>query len=41
MCIDYRAVDQNTLVDGYPIPWVDKVFDHLGGSTIYSKIDFT
>ena len=41
MCIDYRALNQNTMVDRYPIPRVDKILDHLGSSTIYSKIDLT
>ena len=41
MCIDYRALNQNTVVDRYPIPRVDKILDHLGSSTIYSKIDLT
>ena len=41
MCIDYRALNWNTVVDRYPIPRVDKILDHLGGSTIHSKIDVT
>ena len=41
MCINFCALNANTIVDRYPIPRVDSILDYLGGSTIYSKIDLT
>ena len=39
MCIDYRALNANKILYGYPIPHIDDILDFLGGSVIFNKID--
>ncbi|GKA18466.1 putative reverse transcriptase domain-containing protein [Tanacetum coccineum] len=39
MCIDYRELNKLTVKNRYPLPRIDNLFDHLQGSSIYSKID--
>ena len=39
MCIDYRSLNNNTIVNRYPLPRIDDLLDRLAGTKIYSKID--
>ncbi|MCO5573592.1 hypothetical protein L7F22_027364 [Adiantum nelumboides] len=39
MCIDYRALDKQTIKNRFPVPRIEDIFDRLQGSTYYSRID--
>jgi len=39
LCIDYRQLNRVTMKNKYPLPRIDELFDQLGGSWYYSKID--
>lgn len=38
-CIDYRAVNQHTVADSYPLPRIDTCLDSLSGTNYYSMLD--
>jgi hypothetical protein len=39
MCIDYRSLNEVTIKNKYPLPWIDDLFNHLQGAKYFSKID--
>jgi hypothetical protein len=39
MCIDYRALNEVTIKNKYPLPRIEDMFGQLRGANVFSKID--
>jgi hypothetical protein len=39
MCFDYRALNEVTVKNKYPMPRIEDLFDQLRGASVFSKID--
>ena len=39
MCIDYCSINNNTIINQYPLPRIDDILDCLGGSMVYIKLN--
>jgi hypothetical protein len=39
MCMDYRPLNEVTIKNKYPLPWIDILFDQLTRARVFSKID--
>jgi hypothetical protein len=39
MCMDYRPLNEVTIKNKYPLPWIDILFDQLTRAQVFSKID--
>ncbi|KAG8472804.1 hypothetical protein CXB51_034687 [Gossypium anomalum] len=40
MCINYRQLNKLMIMNKYPLPRIDDLFDQLKGASVFSKIDF-
>jgi hypothetical protein len=39
MCVDYRSLNDVTIKNKYPLPYIEDLFDEMRGARVFSKID--
>jgi hypothetical protein len=39
MCVDYRSLNEVTIKNKYPLPWIVDLFDQMKGASDFSKIN--
>jgi hypothetical protein len=39
MCVDYRSLNEVTIKNKYPLPWIEDLFEQMKGMSVFSKID--
>jgi hypothetical protein len=39
LCVDYRALNEVTIKNKYPLPRINDMFNQLYGACVFSKID--
>jgi hypothetical protein len=39
MCMDYHSLNEVTIKNEYPLPWIEDLFDQMKGASAFLKID--
>ena len=39
VCVEYQKLNAATITDGFPLPFIDGVFDAVAGQEVYSFLD--
>jgi hypothetical protein len=39
MCVDYHSLNEVTIKNKYPLPWIEDLFDQMKGASIFLKTD--
>jgi hypothetical protein len=37
MCVDYESLNEMTIKNKYPLPWIEDLFDQMKGASVFSK----